>query len=335
MSIVVVSMFALTSFIEKNSSEIITGDTSLSELLASFGEDFSDKKPRMDLKGVSVEAGRSIVHKGFASKPGGGKTKKQSKHFVCTSCHNVVNEELDLANPNPQSRLEFAQKEGIPFLQGTTLYGAVNRETYYNGDYEKKYGDLVYAARNNVREAIQLCATECAQGRALKDWEIESILAYMWTLELKVDDLLINGEELDVVQMSLEENNNKEESLALLKSKFSSSSSAHFILPPDDRKDGYGLTGDPDNGKKIYDISCMHCHERKRYSFFYLDDTKMTFKYLRSKMSGYAPHSIYQVIRWGVPSKSGKPSYMPQYTEERLSNQMVEDLRAYIEMRAE
>ena len=43
---------------------------------------------------------------------------------------------------------------------------------------------------------------------------------------------------------------------------------------------------------------------------------------------------MYQVTRWGVPVKSGKKSYMPQYTEERMSKQQLTDLRAFIEREA-
>ena len=93
---------------------------------------------------------------------------KQSKHFVCTSCHNIQKEDPDLSIADPQARLEYARDMELPYLPGTTLYGAVNRTSFYNGDYEKKYGDLVKPARNNLREAIQLCAVECSQGRALR-----------------------------------------------------------------------------------------------------------------------------------------------------------------------
>jgi len=127
----------------------ITDDMSVSELKESLGEDLAQKKPNFDLPGVTAEAGRVLFESGFAPKPKGGKT--------------------------PEARLTYTAERGLPFLQGTTMYGAVSRETYYNGDYDKKYGELVKPARHDIRGAIQLCAVECAQGRALKDWELESI----------------------------------------------------------------------------------------------------------------------------------------------------------------
>lgn len=308
-------------------------EDSLSEILVKLGDSPRlNKYPRKQVNGVSAQVGESIVKNGFSAKPNGDHSKQQSKHFVCTSCHNVVKEDPELAFLDPQERLIYAKEKGIPFLQGTTLYGAVNRENYYNGDYEKKYGELVEPARNDIRNAIQLCATECAQGRALEDWELESILAYLWTIDIKMGDLGLAGEEVDFINSVLQgQDDSRSEAIELLEDKYAKSSPATFTYPPDDRKKGYGLVGDPANGELIYELSCMHCHNKQRYSYLHLDKHSLSLHHLKRYISGYTRHSIYQVIRWGVPSKSGKRSYMPQYTQERLSDQMVEDLRAYLE----
>lgn len=306
---------------------------SLADILVKLGDSPNlDKYPKI-VDGVSAEIGEDLVKNGFAQKINGKKTKKQSKHFVCISCHNVVKEDPDLAFPDPQDRLEYTVEKGIPFLQGSPLYGAVNRESYYNGDYDKKYGALVDPARNDIREAIQLCATECAQGRALEDWEIESILAYMWTIDIKMGDLAMAGEEVDYVNAVLNGvDDSRSDALELLYSKYQRYSPATFTKPPDNRKEGYpGLVGKPDNGKLIYENSCMYCHEKQKYSYLHLDTNSMSLRHLKRHIGGYTRHSIYQVIRWGVPVKSGKRSYMPQYTQEKMSDQMVEDLRAYLE----
>lgn len=308
---------------------------SVIEALERLGISYDDKKPKYNIEGVSAEVGESIVKLGFAPKPNGGTTGQQSKHFVCTSCHNTVQENPDLANWDPQARLEYSELRGIPYLQGTTLYGAVNRESYYNGDYEKKYGELVEPARNDIREAIHLCAVECAQGRSLDDWELESILAYLWTIDLQMSDLNISDSEKENISNAIDGNVSQKAAIEIINSKYQKDSPAHFILPPDNRKEGSGLTGNPDNGKLIYDNSCLHCHYNGKYSFLHLDDHKLSFKHLKRNMGKYTRHSIYQVIRWGVPTKSGKSSYMPQYTEEKMSNQQLADLRAYIIQRAD
>jgi mono/diheme cytochrome c family protein len=123
----------------------------------------------------------------------------------------------------------------------------------------------------------------------------------------------------------------KKKAAEIVYSKFLSKSEATFVYPPEDRKAGYSYKGNPENGKLIYENSCLHCHYNQRYSFLHLDKSKMSTHHLASKAGSYSRQSIYQVIRWGVPSKSGKPSYMPQYTQEKLTNEMVEDLRAYLE----
>ncbi len=295
---------------------------SVIEVLESKGVDYSSKKPNFNIAGVSAEAGKQLFHEGFSQKPNGGKTKKQSKHFVCTSCHNVEKEDPDLTVSDPQARLIYSNEKGLPFLQGTTMYGAVNRDTYYNGDYDKKYGDLVEPARNDIRGAIQLCATECAQGRELKDWELESILAYLWTIELNVEDIGLTEETASNMDADG------------IRAKYLQGSPATFLPPPPDRKNGSGLVGNSENGKLIYENSCLHCHYRGEYSFLHLDNSRLSFKHLKKNISKYSRHSLYQVTRWGVPVKSGKRSYMPQYTEERMSKQQLADLRAFIEEEA-
>jgi len=313
-------LFAMGVFLSSTNDAVKRN--SVIELLESKGGDYSEKKPNFEIAGVSAEAGEQLFHNGFAQKPNGGKTKKQSKHFVCTSCHNVAKEDPDLSVSDPQARLIYTNERGLPFLQGTTMYGAVNRSTYYNGDYKKKYGDLVESARYDIRSAIQLCATECAQGRELKDWELESILAYLWTLELNLEDLGLTEEAAS--KMNIDS----------VKAKYLQGSPATFLPPPPDRKEGSGLIGKSENGKLIYENSCLHCHYKGEYSFLHLDKSRLSFKHLKRNIGKFSRHSLYQVTRWGVPVKSGKRSYMPQYTEERMSKQQLADLRAYIEEQA-
>ena len=324
----------LTSFLPKEYSrfEVEKGDA-VADVLKKLGDNPIQHQANL-IKGASASIGEDLALRGIAKKPGGGKTKKQSKHFVCTSCHNTVKDEPDLRVSDPQARLEYAQKMGIPFLQGSSLYGIVNRTSFYNGDYDKKYGKLVEPARNNIREAIQLCAVECAQGRKLKNWEVESVLAWLWTLELKMEDLSLSENDYSKINNALMGKGDKNEAIQLIKSYYQSGAPATFITPPEDRKKGYGLVGNPENGKLIYELSCQHCHKDKRYSYYNLDDSKMSFQHLNRHMARYTRYSLYQVARYGTPPMNGKKAYMPQYTQEKMSDQMMEDLRSYIEQRA-
>ena len=74
-------------------------------------------------------------------------------------------------------------------------------------------------ANKSLKESIQLCATVCSAGRELKDDEMEAILAYFWTLEVKVSDLNLSKSELDVLNNAIQSDNNKEEAINLIQSK--------------------------------------------------------------------------------------------------------------------
>lgn len=314
---------------------VVDDKASVAELLEELGDAPIAHKVNKDIPGSSVERGADLVLRGITIDAKGKKTVKQSKHFVCTSCHNIQREDPDLSVADPQARLEYAAQKGLPFLQGSALYGAVNRTKFYNDDYFKKYGALVDKARSDIREAIQLCAIECSQGRPLKDWEMESVLAYLWSIDLKLGDLNLEASEKEMVENAAKGQANKQTAIDLLKSKYLDGSPATFVDPPKDRKSGYeNISGDATNGKLVYDLSCKHCHEGKRYSMFNLDDSAFSFKHLKKHFPKYTRYSVYQVSRYGTSPINGKRSYMPNYTLQKLSNQQLEDLRAYIDQEA-
>lgn len=319
---------------QDHTSYQLDSDEGVARLLLRLGAKDLSRNPKTNIEGVSAQVGEDIVKQGFSKGKETRKSGRQSKHFVCTSCHNIEREDPDLAVMDPQARLDYAVERDIPFLQGTTLYGAVNRKSFYNGDYILKYGDLVEAAKYDIRGAIQLCAKECAQGRILKEWELESILAYLWKIQIKVEDLNLSSDEVAQIETAIKTESGRAEAIALIESKYAPASPATFVHPPDDREKGSGLKGDPSNGALIYQQSCLHCHYQKAYSFLHLDTNKMSFTHLDSKIASYHRHSLYQVVRWGTYSKGGKKSYMPRYTAERMSDQQLADLRSYIEVQA-
>lgn len=310
---------------------IINKEASVAEILEKLGDTPIPHKPDVTLPGVSIENGKSIVFTGYSYDASGHKSKVQSRHFKCTACHNVVREDPDLSISDPEARLAYAQKNNIPFLQATTFYGIANRLHFYNDDYKNKYGDLVDKARNDLREATHLCAVVCSQGRDLEGWEIESVLAYFGSIDLKLKDLDLTTKEYEAVNVALEQPDKALGAIQLLKSHYLDASPANFIDPPADRKKGYELQGDPENGKVIYELSCLHCHDKGKYSFFKLDDSKYSFKLLNKNISKYTRYSLYQVGRYGTYPLNGKRGYMPHYTKEKMSKQQMEDLRAYFE----
>jgi len=309
-------------------------DERLYKTLAQIGYRSVDHLPDLTMSGVSAKVGEDLVKDGFSER-GDMKVKRQSRHFVCTSCHNVEREDPDLSIADPEARLDFVEKKGLPFLPATTLYGAVNRKEFYNGDYVKKYGELVEPARHDIREAIKLCAVECAQGRELKAWEVESILAYLWTIDLKLGDLNLTTAEAETVANAVSGDGQEIEAIQILESKYLKNSPAHFLMPPARDRKGFNTIGDTQNGKLVYENSCQHCHFQNKYSYLNLDDSNMTFDFLNNKADTYSRYSIYQVIRYGTYSKGGKSSYMPRFPKEKMSDQQMEDLRAYIKLMAE
>lgn len=311
----------------------------LAELVENLSGQLNPNRPDTSIAGVSVENGRKLIFEGVADPPASlwKPPRRISKFFTCNACHNSTREDPDLADPNPEARLQYAIDNDIPFLPGSTFWGIVNREKFYNGDYEKKYGQLVYATRENLREAVQLCATECSQGRLLEEWELESILAYFWKLGLKVGDMDLETTEVDQLERALNQSGEtdlRKDALAWLKTKYPLRYSATFIAPPSTREERLQATGNPHRGEKIYKLSCQHCHYQQNFSYLLLDDSRMTYKYLYNHIPDYDKKSIHQVIRYGTPPLSGKHAYMPQYTLEKMSRQQVRDLVTYIALEA-
>ncbi len=318
---------AATTFIDKNNFEI-DENMPVAEVLEQLGQPAPGHTLNAAVSGASASIGKNIVLNGISAESG-QRGRRQSKHFVCTSCHNVEKEDPDLSIHDPQARLEYAQQNDLPFLPGTTLYGTVNRTSWYNGDYDKKYhAEKIKPAQTDLREAIQLCATDCAQGRKLKDWELESVLMYLWEIQLKMDDLKLSNAELQDIEKGINEGAEQAALADLVRSKYSAASPATFTDQPDDLKQGYDMKGNADNGKLVYDHSCKHCHENGRYSMFVLDDEKMTFRFMKRNFTKYTRYSTYHVTAYGMVT-NGKRPYMPNYPLERLSHQQLEDLRAY------
>lgn len=307
---------------------LVEDDTYVEDALRSLGSPRrADTSPR---PGGNLALGERIVLEGL-----GSNGQRQSKHFVCTSCHQVVPEDPNFLSHDPEARLQYAIENDLAFLPGTTLYGVVNRKSYYNGDYDKKYGDLVKSARSDLRAAIQLCATECAQGQPLKEDEMESVLLYLHKIGLRLGDLALNDYEKKQLQYALADNSKRSATIKLLESKYAAASPATFVLPPEDRKRGYAVEPPrPALGGAIYARACLHCHENQRYAFFELSEDVFTYDYLLKHFPRYTRYSTYQVVRYGTSPIPGKKAYMPHYTAERMSNQQVEDLKAYLQQAA-
>ena len=281
-----------------------------------------------------VRKGGELITQGYTVKPNGQKTKRISKFYQCTHCHNVRKENPDLSNINPEARLSYAMEHNLPFNQGTTLYGVVNRESWYNGDYVEKYGKAALKARDTLTKAIQLCATECAQGRRLTAWEMKAVLHYLWSRQLKMGDLGLSDRTMARVKARVAGNRESPKLIEKLKDQFYTASPATFLdaLPVSERRMGKG--GNPARGKAIYKHSCRTCHKAGGPTRYTLDYSVLTFNQLVRHFDDYSEKSIYQVLRYGTSPKKGYRPYMPHYPKERMSRKQVNDLAAYIRKQA-
>ncbi len=300
--------------------------TPLYTILEDLGETLPAHAPKEHNR-EKIRQGKELVFEGRTIGPNGKKSKYISKFYVCTSCHNPMREDPDLKTLDPQSRLEYAAEKGLKFLQGSTFYGIANRETWYNDDYVLKYGDLVKPANHSLAEATQLCAKVCSSGRYLEDWELEAILAYYWNNQIQLGDLDLSTEEK---QKILSKSGSNKELVQLIKSKYAQKSPATFGELPKDHQKGYGMKGDPENGRLIYELSCQSCHQEQGVAGMTLEQDKLTFQKFKRNLNKNTDYNIYNISRHGTYAAEGKPRYMPLYPEERMSNQQLEDLKAYI-----
>lgn len=311
--------------------DVAEGDY-LAEVYHDLGQDYPSHYVTQP-DSLAIKRGYDLVHVGKTVAPNGKVSSSISKFYTCTSCHNVEREDPQLNVVDQDARLQYAIDNQLPYLQGSTFWGAVNRESWYNGDYVLKYGSLVEKAKNSLEESIQLCASVCAQGRYLEEWEMQSILSYLWSLQMKVSDLKLSKEEL--LKMNQLVNSAQNDSArSFLKSKYLTYSPATFPDLPKNKETGYGLKGRPEFGKAIYELGCQHCHHPYGESDLVLDNSIYTFKWLKKNIPSNSHESIYEIIRKGTYSEMGHKEYMPLYTLEKMSHQQVEDLRAYIEAEA-
>lgn len=336
--VVTIFLFLVISGFSDNEQTTIAAkkwskDTPISVVLNELGE----KQPAHAVKNMSAEQikkGEELVKIGKTTSPKGRKAKFISKYYACTSCHNVVREDPDLTKVSPDPRLEYAIDNNIPYLQGSTFWGIVNRKTWYNDDYVQKYGDLLDKARNDLKESIQVCAVYCSQGRKMKKWEVDATMAYLWSIQMKMGDLNLSDEEWAYVNEHAGDKSKQAEIKELINSKYLDKSPATFADPPENKQAGYTHKGRPEMGEAVYRLSCMHCHRANGESEVILDKSKSSFKWLKRHMTFNSQLSMYEVIRHGTYDALGHQEYMPQYTLEKLSDQQIEDLRAYIEMGA-
>lgn len=317
---------------------VYDNNTAVSSILIALG----DERPKhyigtLDMEKVGL--GKDIVMSGDVWE-NGEVSNRVSEHFKCIDCHNVL-PEAEFAHLNdPDKRLAYSMEYNQPYLPGSTFYGITNRTSWFNGDHIKKYGaEMIEPAREDLVNAIQLCSKECSVGRELTDEELDGMLHYFASLELKLRDLDLTSEELQSISAIGQTEEEKAQNIRLIKSKYIQGYPATFVeeLPKKERK--MGEEGDVDKGKWIYEKSCLHCHAPDKTvtdrTVFGSGEDQKDFDWLKSYFKKSNGGSIYWITRHGTASKDHIPQYMPIYSQEKLSNAQIEDLAAYIKQEAE
>lgn len=304
----------------------------LNDVLAALG----DSVPTLTSTDVTVSAehGYNLIHRGFTVRDGNDTTRRISRHFVCTDCHNTVREDPDLRASDPEARLDYAVAHNLPFLQGTTLYGVVNRSTWYNGFYLEKYKPAAEEAHRDLVRAVQLCASECSQGRLLDQWELESVFAYLESIGYRLGDLDLGASVWKRLEESTTDTAMHDEMIEELQSYYLHGSPATLAPVPDITDKDYANAGDSARGSAIYRLSCLHCHGSNGSADFELDYDLQSFKKLRAKSRRATAKGLFHIILRGTEPNQHDTAYMPLYTRERLSPQQFNDLISYIHTRS-
>jgi mono/diheme cytochrome c family protein len=308
-------------------------DTPVSSILAALG----DETPEHYVGTVDMEKlglGKDIINSGGIWE-NGEVSNRVSEYYTCIDCHNVQPESKFADDNDPSSRLAYSMEFNQPYLPGSTFYGITNRTSWFNGDHVKKYGEeLIGPARNDLVNAIQLCSKECSVGRMLTPEELEGVLHYLSSLELKLKDLNLSDEELASISANGQSEEQKRQNIKLIKSKYLQGYPATFVdeLPKKERK--MGEEGNVENGEWIYKKSCLHCHGPEKTvtdrTVFGNGEDQKDFAWLKSYFKKSNGGSIYWITRHGTASKDHIPQYMPIYSKEKLSDSQIEDMAAYI-----
>jgi cytochrome c2 len=266
--------------------------------------------------------GEKIVNDGILPRPG---AKKQSLYYKCVDCHTV----------------DRADEEASPNIQGSTFWGIVNRESFYNEVYQKKYGSLVKDAADDLREAVQVCSTTCSQGDRLTEKELDAILAYFWSKELKIKDLQLSKpgpdeNEAEIQDLLSKVNKAKPsdatELLARIDSGYTKAAPATLHNTSETEEALAGLTGDWQRGKEIWTTGCMRCHNQEEYMeeglpYFTSDGEQ----YRDPEVAEFDVEELPELLREGTnPPPFVKGYYMPYFTSEKLSDQGIADLNAFL-----
>lgn len=309
-------------------------ETPVAEVLGFLGEgEFPHSVPTSDEE--IIREGATLVFEGRLTNGKRGTTPLISHYFRCTDCHNTVREDPLISLSDPEQRLAYALEKDLPLLPASSFAGIVNRETWFNGDYLDLIDPIPggSSARSSLTEAIDFCARVFARGRSLEEWEAKAILSYFWTLQWKVKDLDLTGEELaDWKRRSLI-SADRAALVSEIQSRFVFRSPATFGDLPTDPESGYSIDREPDPlvGRMVFQQGCLHCHDpAEGAADTYFRDSDKFHRELSLKFLQDSEDSVYGHIRRGTFQVGAEGLYMPRFSTERLSDFQIESLKTYL-----
>lgn len=322
-------------------------DTPVDVLLGKRGRErlaVSLRQRRYDGRGYDWEQyaawGRELMTTGRVQAPPLGPTPSAplSAHYRCVHCHNLAREDVKLTVQDPEEREKLLRRAASPepakrdgsvlFLAtGTTLWGAVNREQFYNGHYtgyrELEVTDGRKMNPRSLADAIHVCCSYCSVGRPPERWELDSLLAYHWELELRLKDLDLPEATLRQLlhQLSGRDPQAVEQARHLVRQFYLRSAGAHLGELPKAAKDdsdryadGTTQLGDSARGHLLYSSACAACHGTAIHPRAGAELLTTHYRFNQSVLRG---------------SERG-PVYMPLFSAERLSRRQLADMRAYL-----
>lgn len=307
--------------------------------------------------------GRELFLSGHVRTPpvGSGPSKPISKYFTCGRCHNHEREDPVLPAQDPEARFAWIERTGakIFLLQGATLWGGVNRKTFYAGEYAK-YRDLCLPKGEELLpwlpcgpifgfclpgcrtmdpetlvDATQVCSKYCSVGRYLKVWELDSLLAFFWDLEIRLDDLELTpqtrAEVLAVLSAPASDSREAARLRDLLAGAYSNMAVNTFRglatlaggsapgRPVVEYPDGSRFNGDFQRGATLWKLSCAYCHEA----------TERPLTREKARKFSKDVEDFHAMIATGTRHSFRR--YMPNFTLERLSRRQSADILAFLQ----
>lgn len=283
-----------------------------------------------------VLRGHELVFTGRASAPDGSARSPLSSYFVCVDCHLTAREQPDQAHPvDDAARLAWLERDHLLLLPGNTLAGVTDRAAFFQGDWASRPGwEPAAGVRADLRRAVRFCATRVARGRPLEDWEESAILAYLTSLQWRLGDLDLTANEVSTLKTAALDPARHSALVGQLQTRYRLALPGTFGKVPTDPAGGFGLPSapNPQNGARVWRLSCLHCHGPDGASATHFKDRPKDIAELARRFTAPGPENLYQILRHGTPSHPDRGSaVMPGFTRERLSDAMIEDLRFWME----